>query len=78
MKCFERAIIGGKADVFEWLFQQDNHSIRFHPNNVNNLFHLACNNGQVEVAKMMIESGADVNSLYFNGRRALYNLHMSK
>lgn len=61
-KCFIRAIARGKADIFEWLFKQNNHSLLSHSNQINLLFHSAWNHKVFKVAKMMIEVGADVNS----------------
>lgn len=72
-ECFERAIQQGNTDAFEWLFQQDNHSIKSHPTQMNNLFHCACLNGQLKVVKIMVEAGANINSVYY-GKSALYSL----
>lgn len=63
--------------MFEWLFQQDNLSITSQPLYINSFFHLACQKGLVKVVKILIESGADVNSCYLwemTGPTALHEL----
>lgn len=63
MESLAIAAIRDRIEVFEWLFQRKQYSIISQPNALNRPFHLACIRSKVRMVKLLIEGGAEVNSL---------------
>lgn len=56
----------GRIELVEWLLQQKPNHINSSSNDGRTILHIAAGNDNIDMCKMLIEKGADVNAVYRN------------
>lgn len=60
------AAASGRIELVEWLLQQKPNHINSSSNDGRTILHIAAGNDNIDMCKMLIEMGADVNAVYRN------------
>lgn len=61
----------GRIELVQWLLQQKPSHINSSSNDGRTILHIAAGNDNIDMVKMLIESGADVNAVYRNAKNVV-------
>ncbi|KAG5672825.1 hypothetical protein PVAND_002915 [Polypedilum vanderplanki] len=65
------AASSGRLELVEWLLQQKPNHINSSSNDGRTILHIAAGNDKIDMCKMLIEMGADVNAVYRNAKNVV-------
>lgn len=65
------AATSGRMELVEWLLQQKQNHINSSSNDGRTILHIAAGNDKIDMCKMLIETGADVNAVYRNAKNVV-------
>lgn len=65
------AAASGRIELVEWLLQQKPNHINSSSNDGRTILHIAAGNDNIDMCKMLIEKGADVNAVYRNAKNVV-------
>lgn len=65
------AASSGRIELVEWLLQQRPNHINSSSNDGRTILHIACGSDKIDMCKMLIDMGADVNAVYRNTRNVV-------
>jgi ankyrin repeat protein len=65
------ASASGRIELVEWLLQQKPNHINSSSNDGRTILHIAAGNDNIDMCKMLIEMGADVNAVYRNAKNVV-------
>lgn len=61
----------GRIELVQWLLKQKPNHINSSSNDGRTILHIAAGNDNIDMVKMLIESGADVNAVYRNAKNVV-------
>lgn len=65
------AAASGRIELVEWLLQQKPNHINSSSNDGRTILHIAAGGDKIDMCKMLIEMGADVNAVYRNNKNVV-------
>lgn len=66
------AAYSGRKELVQWLLQQRPEQVNTASNDGRSLIHIAATNGHTDMSKVLIDFGADVNSIYRSMRNVVF------